>query len=231
MRVFNFILSLGILAGSAALADENMVELSASKDTFGRSNNRNGTSGGAPFLLLAPVPGITSIISFDLSSITNEIMGAEFSFRIQETNTEALSLTVASMVHNEKNGKWMEGAGNLGIRGQNAQIGESTFQWRAFRDRAWLDGDGRNARNLSDETLWRALTELPSVEWSAGSWIVIRIDDPAFLEEIRTHEMQTVTFGLWGTSGNGVYKVDSKESGQAAQLKLTVKPAEKAAEE
>jgi len=219
------IIFMSALVGLTAIGEETIVELTTSKDTFGRSNERNANSGTTPLLLLAPVPGVTTLIGFDLTTVTNENTSAEFSFRIQEDNRTPLTISIASMAHNEKNGKWVEGQGNLGIRGQNAQIGEATFQWRAFRDRAWLSGENKNVRNLSDSKLWNELTSISSIDWRAGEWITVKMGNAAFLEDIRNHEIKTVTFGIWGTSGNGVYKLDSKESGHPAKLKLTVKPA------
>lgn len=223
---------LAAAAGTVCAAETVTLEVTAVKDMFGRSNNRNGNSGAAPFLLAAPMPGVTAVTAFDLSAVTNEIVGAEFSFCIQESSSSPLSLTVAPMVHNTENGKWNEGKGNLGIRGQNASIGEATFQWRAFRDRPWINKKGRSATNLMDPDLWEApAARLDSIQWTAGEWVSAPISDAAFLEAIRNHELKVVTFGLWGTAGSGIYKIDSKESGRPAKLVLTVKAPEKPASE
>jgi len=215
-----------MLIGASVFAQESeKVELTASKDAFGRSKERNRNSGAAPFLLASPIPGVASIVGFDLSSVTNEIESAEFSFRILEDEQTPLSFTVSFMDHNDKNGTWVEGRGYQSLKGQLAELDESTYQWRAFRDRAWLNAEGRTVRHLRDEDLWTELASQSSVPWKAGNWITISIEDPAFLEEIRKHEVQTVTFGIWGTRGNGLYKLDSRESGNPAKLNLLVKPA------
>ena len=98
------------LTSGLAFAADSLFELTASKDTFGRSNERNGNSGSAPLLLLAPVPGVTTLIAFDLTKVTNEISSAEFSFRIQENNRTPLSITIATMAHHEKNAEWIDKA-------------------------------------------------------------------------------------------------------------------------
>ncbi len=220
---------MSMLVGASVFAQETQnMELTASKDNFARSNHRNKNSGAAPLLLLAQMPSVVSIVAFDLSTVTNEIQSAEFSFRIQESSPTPVSLTVAPMVHNVANSAWIEGTGNLGLQGRNAELGEVTFQWRSFRDRAWEDGKGRAAKNLMDPDIWEpALAQLKNVEWVAGQWITIKIDNASFLEDIRKHELQTVTFGLWGTAGDEAYKVDSKESGQPPKLNLTVNKPEK----
>lgn len=215
-----------VLLGSVSVFAQNseLIELTAAKDNFGRSNKRHNNSGAAPLMIIAAHPGIVSIVSFDLSTVTNEIETAEFSFRIMETSMTPVSFTVAPMAHNEQNGKWVEGAGNLGVQGRNARVGESTFQWRKFRDRQWLNAKERPVTNLMDNDLWEpAISKLSSVEWNEGEWITVKINDVSFLEEIRNHEVQMITFGLWGTGGNEVYRINTKESGHPAKLNLTVK--------
>lgn len=229
MKTLSIVFLSAIMAMTAMGEDPTKLELTASKDTFGRSAERNRNSGAAPLLLVSPIPGVASLVGFDLSAVTNEILSAEFSFRIQENERRPLSFVVSTMVLNEKNGTWVEGRGSSGIRGQVAELDEATYQWRAFRDRAWKNAEGRNVRNLRDEELWTTLTSQSAVPWEAGKWITIPIENPAFLEAARNHEVQIVTFGLWGTSGNGVYKIDSKESGYAAKLSLTLKAAPESA--
>lgn len=222
-----------VLLASAVMcsaAETGTMELTASKDTFGRSNKRNCNSGAAPFLLLAPMSGIRSLAAFDLSSVTNEIEAAEFSFCIQEDSSVPLSLTVAPMVYNPENAGWMEGRGNLGVLGRNAMVGEATFGWRSYRDDLWMGRDGRTVQDLMDKNLWEApLAKLKPQEWTAGEWVAVPIEDAAFLETIRKEDVKTVTFGLWGTSGNGIYKIGSRESASPARLVLTVKLPEAAA--
>ncbi|WP_372798969.1 hypothetical protein [Pontiella sp.] len=216
---------MSLLAGASVFAQEtDVLELTAGKDLFGRSNRRNANSGASSSLVLAPNLSVVSLVAFDLSGVTNEIQSAEFSFRIQETHAVPLSLTVAPMVHNEQNASWAEGAGDLGVLGRNARIGEATFQWRAFRDRQWLDAKERPVTNLADAGLWKpALATRSAIPWISGEWVTVSINDAAFLEEIRNHEVPQVTFGLWGTSGDGIYRVNAKESGLPAKLNLTVK--------
>lgn len=224
LKYLNYI-ALCVLVGSSFAQGEDLkVELTTSKDTFGRSTDRNGNSGANEYVMLAPTSGSIGLLAFDLSAITNEIRSAELSFRIHETSRTPFSLTVLPMVHNENNPTWFEGAGDWGIRGQNATIGEVTFQWRAFRDQPWEDAGGKPVVNLMSSSLWKAPIEtLSAVDWKEGTWISIQMKDPAVLEEIRTNDLPTVTFGIWGTAGNGVYKVSSKESGYPARLSLTLK--------
>lgn len=233
MKIINSIALCVLMSSSFAGGEDLNVELTTIKDTFARSTDRNGNSGANEYIMLAPTPGSIGLVAFDLSSVTNEITSAAFSFRIHESSRTPLSLTVSPMVHNKNNPKWIEGTGNWGIRGQNAALAEVTFQWRAFRDRPWEDENGKTVVNLMSSDLWKSpIEKRSSVKWDAGSWISIQLDDPAVLEEIRTSEFPTVTFGIWGTSGNGVYKVSSKEAGYPARLSLTVKenePVEKAA--
>jgi len=224
LKKINTIALCVLLSGSFASGEDLKIELTTSKDTFARSTDRNGNSGANEYVMLAPMPGTIGLLAFDLSSVTNEITSAAFSFRIHEDSRTPLSLTVSPMVHNEKNPKWIEGTGNLGIRGQNARIGEVTFQWRAFRDRPWKDENGKSVVNLMSSNLWDSpLEKKSSVKWDAGTWITVQVDDLTVLEEIRTNKVPTVTFGIWGTSGTGVYKISAKEGGHPAKLSMTVK--------
>ncbi|QBG47084.1 hypothetical protein EGM51_06630 [Verrucomicrobia bacterium S94] len=224
MKILSMILVLGMAAG-AVFGEENVVELTASKDGFFRSNYRSQNSGGSKFLLLSALPGVTSLVGFDLSDVTNEVVSAEFSFRIQEDQNEPLSLTIATMALNENNGLWVEGDGDLGVQGRNAKVGEATFQWRSFRDEDWVNADGRSVKNLMDSRLWNEIEHLSDIEWKAGEIIRVRLD-PALLETVRNMEVPIITFGLWGTKGDAVYKIDSKESGNPAELTLTIVPTE-----
>ena len=222
------LIGMTLMSGFAAMGAEQDVELNANKDTFGRSNKRNANSGASEFMLLAPGPSIKSLVGFDLSSVTNEIISAELSFRVLEDNRIPLSLTVAQMVSHEDNEEWVEGVGNLGVLGQNARVGESTFQWRAFRDQPWKAEDGKELVNLMDSKLWKSPPmKLNKVEWTAGDWVTLPIVDVSMLEELRNSEGKVVTYGIWGTSGNGIYKLNSKESGEPARLVLKTKEAKK----
>ncbi|MDC7230581.1 MAG: hypothetical protein PQJ48_09745 [Sphaerochaetaceae bacterium] len=222
MKILSVILVLGMAAG-AVFGEENVVELTASKDGFFRSNHRTKNSGASKILLLSAMPGVTSLVGFDLSDVTNEVASAEFSFRIQDDSETPLSLTVATMALNENNGLWIEGEGDLGLQGRNARVGESTFQWRSFRDEDWVDAKGRSAKNLMDSRLWNEVEHLSDVKWKAGETIRVPLD-PALLESVRSMEVPVITFGLWGTKGDAVYKIDSKESGHPAVLTLTIVP-------
>lgn len=225
MKILLSIMTAGLLCSSIAIGgDEQMVKLEATKDTFGRSNERNNNSGATEFLLLAPMPGVISLVGFDLSSVTNEIVDAELSFRIFEPAREPLSLKITAMVPQEDNETWNEGSGSLGIRGQNARIGEATFQWRAFRDQSWKSEGGKDVLNLMDSKLWKSPSiELKKVEWTKGAWISVQLKDVALLEELRNSDGKVVTYGVWGTAGNSVYKINSKESGHPARLTLKTK--------
>lgn len=228
MKYFNYIALCVLMSGLFAVAEDLKVELTTFKDTFGRSAGRNKNSGANPFIFLAPQPGVIGLIAFDLSSVTNEISSAEISIRIHESSRAPFSLNISPMVHNENNPEWIEGNGNLGIRGRNAEVGEVTFQWRAFRDRPWEDEKGKSVVNLMSSGLWKPSVEArSSIKWDAGNWLTFLIDDPAFLEEVRNSEHPAITFGIWGTAGNGVYKVSAKESGHPATLKLTLTADEK----
>ncbi|MDZ8120368.1 hypothetical protein [Pontiella agarivorans] len=224
MKVLRMILMLVVAAG-AAVGEENVIELTASKDVFFRSNHRTKNNGASKALLLAGMPGVTTLVGFDLSGVTNEIESAEFYFQILEDSDTPLSLTIATMALGESNGLWVEGGGDLGLQGRNAKVGESTFQWRSFRDEDWVDANGRSVKNLLDSRLWNEVKQISDVEWEAERRVGITVDR-AQLEEVRNMEVPVITFGLWGTKGNGVYKIGSKESDQPARLMLKVIPSE-----
>lgn len=241
LKISTLVLAFVLVA--SVFGETNVVELAALKDTFGRSYTRNANRGKSEYLMISSTPAVCSIIGFDLSSITNEIIAAEFSFCARDAeHKNALSFTIAPMVGNEQNNSWIEGTGFLNI-GENAheiqkseaannrpaRFGEPTFQWRAFRDKPWLNQDGKPVRNLMDQKLWYS-TQSFSVEkggWEAGRWIVCPIQDSELFEEIRKTAHPVVTIGIWGTSGKGSYLIHSREAGQAARLTLTLKPEEK----
>ena len=60
-------------------------------------------------------------------------------------------------------------------------------------------------------------------DWKDGEWVTVNINNVAFLEDIREADTPLVTFGLWGTGGNGFYFLNSKESAYAPKLTLTFK--------
>ncbi len=227
MKTLKYLIGAVLLSGWTAIGSEQGIQLLASKDAFGRSNKRNANSGATAFLLVVPSPGVRSLISFDLRSVTNEIIRAEISFKIVEDNSEPLSLEIALMALHEDNQHWVEGAGNLGIQGQNARAGENTFQWCAYRNLAWKTGAGQDAINLMDSKLWYTPTmKLNGISWTADTWVHLPILDLPMLEECRNSSAKVVTFGMWGTAGKGIYKINSKESGHPARLILQTKAPE-----
>jgi hypothetical protein len=224
MKLTTCIFTVALLGAVSSFGEELILELPAAKDSFFRSNNRNRNNGASSILIMARNASAISLIGFDLSSVTNEILSAELSFKVAETVSTPISFTVSPMVHNAENAGWVEGVGNLGVIGQNALPRESSYQWRAFRDEAWTNADGQPVINLMDSRLWEpAIAKLESEPWTAGEWISLPIEDGTFLETIRTSEFSTVTFGMQGSSGDGFYSIHSRESGAAPLLKLTVK--------
>ena len=204
------------------------VVLKASKDTFGRSNKRNRNNGASETLVVAKAPNIRTLIAFDLSSITNEIISAEFRFRQHETSMEKMTLTVSPMIDTEKNAAWGEGRGSLGVMGQNALVGESCYQYSAFRDVFWESAKGDSLVNMSDPQLWESpIATLNGQAWQENRWLRFPISDPALLESRRTGKSLSVTFGIWGKSGSGLYFISSRNSAWSPELHLVLKEDEK----
>lgn len=217
-----FVLSLLLVSGMNVVWAEPIV-LETSKDTFGRSNNRTRNNGASEHLMIAHNPSVKTLISFDLSSVTNVIEAAEFTFRIHNTMQNNINVILAPMVQTPNNVNWGEGAGALGARGQIARVGEATYQWSYFRDVLWESAPDTAVVNLADAKLWEhSVATLDNVSWTEGEWVTLTIKDVGFLEEIRLSDLQTFTIGVWGTSGSGLYNINSKESGYAAQLNLEV---------
>jgi hypothetical protein len=212
------------LAVMASVAAENKVVLEASKDTFGRSNGINLNNGGSQYLVIAHAPGIRSIVAFDLSGITNEITAAEFQFRQHNTVDKPLSMVVSPMVQTENNALWNEGTGALGVKGRNAMLGEATFAWRAFRDKAWESMDGGSVSGLHEKGLWQSpVSSLSALHWRENNWVSIQVSNVLLLERFRASGAKIITFGIWGTAGNGTYLISAKESGHAPKLILRLK--------
>lgn len=212
-----------LMSATIAFAESKTIRLDAVKDMFGRSNERNLNNGASPNLLVAHSPGITSIVSFDLSSITNEIMEAEFQIRMHNTVQHPIKLVVAPMLHTTNNTMWAEGSGVLGVRGRNAREGEATFAWRSFRDMPWETSAGESKTGLMDKKLWLPpIAQLDGLNWAENTWITVSVKDMSLLEVIRNSEAPVITFGLWGTSGNGTYLLSAKESGLGPRLFLTM---------
>lgn len=210
-------------AGLALTAIGEPMALKASKDMFARSNERNRNSGGSRQLLVSQVPYVRSLIGFDLSDVTNRIVTASFRFQQQNTVPEACDLTVAKMVQTTNNSIWEEGAGALGVKGQIAQEGEATYGSSAFPDVPWERESGDTLPDLGDDHLWETpFATLENIEWKKDAWVEIKITDVQLLEKIRKSENPILTIGLWGTSGNGLYVIKSKESGTSPELVLVL---------
>ncbi len=207
------VLPVGVLAGTTTLK--------AAKDNFGRSNKRNNNSGASSTLYIAHADNLRTIVAFDLSVVTNRILSATFRFHQAAANPNDMSLTVSAMAATEQNAAWVEGLGSLGTAGQNARPGESCYSRLAFPDSLWEYDDGKTVTDLGDARLWKkALVTRKKLSWEEDAWVEIPITDLAMLEKARTAGPSMLTFGLWGTSGNGFYALSSKESGSAPELVL-----------
>lgn len=200
------------------------VVLTAAKDSFLRSNKQIGNSGGSEHLIVAPVPNIRTLIGFDLSGITNLIEKAELRVRMKTTMPQPMSLMVAPLVPTANNRAWGEGHGNLGVLGQNSRVGDASYLRSAAPDIAWESADEKPAKCLISAGVWKAPVVVnKALTWTDGEWFVVPIGDVSCLKTETMTEDKIVTFGLWGTSGNGVYFMHSKESSDAPQLVLTLK--------
>lgn len=213
------------LAG-AAYAGE--LELTAAKDTFGRSSQRIRNSGASAQLAIANAPNIRTLIAFDLGSVTNEITGAEFRFRQNNTVPERISMVVAPMVNTARNAVWLEGVGDLGAIGHISRSGEACYAYSAFSDVPWESAPNKPVVNLGDSNLWKpAVASLNGLLWEENRWVKVPISDTALLEAIRTSETPVITFGLWGKSGNGIYFLSSRNSASPPVLHLDLKEVDK----
>jgi hypothetical protein len=221
-RGCGFLVSLLLFAGWSAEASE--VVLKAAKDNSGRSSLRNNNNGRAATLTIANAPIIRAIVAFDLSSITNEIVAAEFRFRQNESNRNPLSLVVAPMAQTTNNASWVEGGGNLGAIGQYARIGESCYAFRSFMSGRWESASGGSVTDLGDPQLWgRPIATLNGQSWTANNWIRIPIVPVDLVENIRKSNCKIVTFGIWGVAGDGYYFISSNNSQWPPELRLTLK--------
>lgn len=217
-------LGLSLIASAISVVGAEPLELTASKDTFGRSNERNRNSGGSEFLLIAQAPSVRTLVAFDLSTVTNEISGAEFRFRPHKSSPNSVNVVVAPMVNTANNTAWGEGRGNLGVQGQNSLSGEACYAFSAFRDVPWESAPGVPVVNLGDSKLWRSpFIVLKGITWEEGGWIHISIKDTALLEQVRNSKTPEVTFGVWGEAGNGLYYISSKDSNWPPVLLLNLK--------
>ena len=217
------IMMVGMMAATTFSATQD-IELSAMKDTFGRSNERNLNNGASKHLIVAHSPNIRTIVAFDLSGVTNEIAGAEFKIHQQNSMPDPITLVIAPMAQTENNAAWGEGAGALGTKGQNSRPGDACYVYSAFRDTPWESANGEHVISLGDPKLWETrIATLDNQEWTEGKWITVPVPNVSVLEQIRKSEHQTVTIGLWGMGGQGLYNISSKESEHAPKLILKTK--------
>lgn len=223
MKKFFVVFLIGCIGATSFAGGEALV-LKASKDNFGRSNKRNNNSGANEILVIAHASNVRTILAFDLSSVSNEVVGAELRFRQHNAAKEKISLIVAPMVNTANNVAWGEGTGNLGTGGQNSQLGESCYAYSAFRDVPWESAAGEPLVNLGDSKLWGTpIAAFNGFKWEAERWVRVPIKDAALLEKSRTSETPSITFGLWGKAGDGLYYISSKNSQWSPELHLTLK--------
>lgn len=228
MRHFGIAVAITVIAVTGlAETQKNKIELVAAKDNFGRSNLRNRNNGASPLLVVGSVPNIRSLVGFDLSSVTNGIVSADLRFCMQNTMPQPTTLVVAPMAYTTNNASWVEGLGNVGVVGQNARVGESCYAWRSFRDGPWEDAEGKPVQDLMAATLWRKpIARRSNLSWNEAAWIDVPVADVHWLEDVRKSDKPVATFGLWGTAGDGIYNLHSRESAYAPTLTLVVKEKE-----
>ena len=227
MKRMGVIILVGSLAMISLGADEPTI-LKAAKDNYARSNEQIRNNGANTALGIASEAHIRTLIAFDLSSVSNQILSAELQFRPAKSAAEKINFTVAPMVNTTNNTAWGEGKGFLGTSGQNAQKGESCYVRSAFRDTPWESATGKPLTNLGDSKLWGTpIAQLTQQYWEEGKWFTIPIHDLALLKKIRNSTTPILTLGIWGTDGNGLYFINSKESQWAPILKLTLKKDDK----
>jgi len=227
MKRISIVFFAGWISALSFAADAPLI-LKPSKDNFGRSNKRNRNNGACETLLISSAANIRSLIAFDLSSVSNEIISAELRFRPHETAQNQVSLIVAPMVYTEQNAAWEEGQGNLGVQGRIARSGESCYAFSVFPDKPWQSANGDLLTGLSDAELWEApVAALNGQSWQENCWIRIPIRDVSLLEAIRKEKIQMLTFGVWGKTGNGLYFISSNNSQWAPELHIELKEGQK----
>ena len=211
-----------VAVGAFAKQETKELVLKPAKDTFLRSNYQIRSSGGSPSLYIANRPRMLRVlIAFDLSEVTNKILKAELRFHQQDSNAQPITLVVAPMVATERNAAWGEGRGNLGVRGQNSQPGDACYLRSAYPDTPWESASGTPLKTVADSALWESpIATLRRLRWEQ-QWVTIPLS-ASDLEKARKSKIKIVTFGFWGTAGNGYYAIGSKESGYPAELRLTV---------
>jgi len=212
----------GCVAAGTFAKDATLI-LKPSKDNFARSNYQIRNNGGNGNLYIAHAPNLRVLVAFDLSKVTNEIVRAEFRFHQQDSNPAPVDVVVAPMVSTTNNAAWGEGRGNLGTRGQNARLGESCYAFSAYRDVPWEAASGKKLKNLAASSLWESpVATLSEMEWKQ-EWVNIALGSAAWIEQARNSKTPVITFGIWGTSGNGLYSISSRESQWPPELHLFLK--------
>jgi len=210
--------SLSVLAETT----NKTVVLIAKKDTCTRANKQLNNNGANEKLCIASVPYFRVLIAIDLGEIstTNKLEKAELRIRLASTSSKPVSFVVAPMVQTTNNNAWGEGAGNLGVQGQKARLGDANFVFSSARDKPWELADGKNASRLSDPALWSApIATFNNYNWTKDEWLIISLDTK-WIESITKSDMKIITFGIWGTSGNGYYFLSAKESASPPELRL-----------
>lgn len=215
-----------LVSGMAGSIMAKPLVLNPSKDGFFRSNQQIHNNGGSTELYVAQAPSFRVIMAFDLSTVTNQILGAKLRFLQANTKENPISLVIAPMVQTTNNAAWGEGTGNLGAVGQNARPGSACYLRSAYPKVSWESSDGSAVPDIGAPALWKSpIASLNNLQWTTGKWVEVPIKPVSLLENIRTSTTKTITLGLWGTSGNGLYAIASKESENAPELILKVKEA------
>lgn len=211
-------------------AENSVLELKASKDTFMRSNKTSRNNGGSSLLFLTQTPMARTIMAFDLSGVTNEVLSAELQFCQDNTVSERspLDIVICPMAQTPNNAAWGEGHGNLAIKGHPAQVGDATFVFSSFNGVQWESAGGKSLTFISDSKLWKSpVADLKNLVWKENNWIKVPID-AKLIEQIRTSQIPQLTLGIWGTGGGReFYYLRSKESNNSPKLVLELKPVEK----
>ncbi len=224
MKVTVNILVLGSwLACIGATCAGEQQTVKCTKDTFGRSNERNQNSGGSEVLYVAHNSMLRALFAFDLSGVTNQVVGAELVLQPADSNEKPLSMVVSPMTYTKSNAAWREGSGARGTTGRNAISGEATFSRCSFPDGPWETAAGKSERGLDDPALWLLpISRINRQSWVQGAEIRLKLESVSFLEACRKSGRNLVTFGLWGVGGGGYYGIASKESGNGPSLVLTL---------
>jgi hypothetical protein len=207
-----------ILLSINSYSETELITLKAIKDSFSRSNRLTANSGAAEALAIAHAPNIKSILTFDLSSLTNEIISASLRLHPHQSMDTPISITVAPMVSTPDNNNWGEGNGNLGVRGQNAQPGEANWAFSAHKSIPWQNIFGEGLENMGDPQLWDPpfISRLKT-KWIKSLWMEAPLT-VSVLEKRRTATDPRLTIGIWGTDGAGTYLISARNSQWAPEL-------------